>query len=112
MPQPLPPAAWRAIRWVVVVGTLLLAALAFLLPGVGLELFWGVYVPLMPLLFLIAPGIWRNICPLASFNQIPRTLGFTRGLTIPSGLQAYTPLISMGLLFLIVPMRKVVIDQS
>ena len=40
---------------------------------------WKVVIPLLPLLFLVAPGLWRNICPLAASNQTPRALGITQG---------------------------------
>ena len=30
-----------------------------------------------PILFFVAPGLWRNICPLAAANQAPRWFGFS-----------------------------------
>ena len=35
---------------------------------------WKVIIPTLPLLFLVAPGLWRNLCPLAASNQTPRAL--------------------------------------
>jgi hypothetical protein len=46
-----------------------------------------VIVPLFPLLIFVAPGLWRNICPLAAANQLPRVLGFGRGRTVPDWLR-------------------------
>ena len=43
-------------------------------------LFWGVAVPCLPALFAIAPGLWRQVCPMAFANQLPRLLGFGRAL--------------------------------
>lgn len=111
-PTRLSPLAWRLLRWCGAGCAAALVILSIIDPTLGLRLFWATYVPVLPLLFLIAPGIWRNICPMASLNQIPRTLGFTRGLTLPPRVQQYTPLISAGLFLLIVPLRRVVLDHS
>jgi NADPH-dependent 2,4-dienoyl-CoA reductase/sulfur reductase-like enzyme/ferredoxin len=86
-------------------------AIAWRNPPLGVRIFWGAFVPSLPLIFLIAPGTWRNVCPMAALNQVPRTLGFTRGLTVPQRVQQFTPLISAGLFLLIVPLRKVVLEQ-
>ena len=57
-------------------------------PGRGLFGLFGVVVPLLPILFFLAPGLWRNICPLAAANQAPRVFGFSRGRTPPDWLRA------------------------
>ena len=44
---------------------------------------WKVVIPALPLLFMVAPGVWRNICPLATSNQTPRALGITKALNPP-----------------------------
>jgi len=64
------------------------------------------------LLFLIAPGLWRNVCPMASLNQLPRALGCTRGWTLPSRVQQNAPLVSAGLFLLILPLRKITLDHD
>ena len=56
-------------------------------------------VPLLPILFFTAPGLWRNICPLAASNQAPRGFSFTRALTPPDWLRRYGALISIVLFF-------------
>ena len=53
-------------------------------PAGALFAFFKIIVPLLPILFFVAPGLWRNLCPLAAANQTPRVLGFTRGLTAPA----------------------------
>src|SRR5918998_3950022 len=97
MPERAHPLVWRALRWVGVACALGVVAASILDPPLGLLIFWGVFVPLIPLVFLVAPALWRNVCPMASLNQLPRTLGFTRGLTLPLWVQQYAPLISAGL---------------
>jgi hypothetical protein len=48
------------------------AALLIAVPDTGLFVMWKVVIPLLPVLFLVAPGIWRNLCRLAASNQAPR----------------------------------------
>jgi hypothetical protein len=62
-------------------------AVMFVRPAAGLFVFFQVIVPLWPLLIFVAPGVWRNICPLAAMNQIPRVLGFGRARTAPDWLR-------------------------
>ena len=38
---------------------------------------------------MVAPGLWRNLCPLAASNQTPRALKLTRALTAPNWLKEY-----------------------
>jgi nitrite reductase (NADH) large subunit len=112
MPERLHPRVWRVLRWFGVACALTIVAASILVPPLGLLLFWGVFVPVVPLVFLVAPALWRNVCPMASLNQIPRTLGLTRGLTLPLWVQQYAPLISAGLFLAIVPFRKVLLESS
>ena len=112
MRQPLPPLGWRVARWLAGAVTAVVVGLCFVRPQVGLLIFWGAFVPLLPVLLLVGPGLWRNVCPMASLNQVPRTLGFTRGLTVPARIGPYAPLISAGLFLVIVPLRHSLLDRS
>jgi hypothetical protein len=111
LPEQVPPWVWIILRCLGVSFLLGTTVAGFLAPTMSLMLFWGLVVPLTPLVFLIAPGFWRNVCPLATLNQIPRTLGFTRARSLPRGVQQYAPFFSAGLFFVIVPLRKVLLDQ-
>jgi nitrite reductase (NADH) large subunit len=81
MPRLLPGWAWRLLRALSVIGALAMAALLVLEPDLGLPLFWGLVVPVLPLVFMFTPGLWRNLCPLATSNQLPRRLGLSQGWT-------------------------------
>ena len=59
-------------------GAMAIAAWLVCKPEQGLPFFWGLLVPVLPLLFMLLPGLWRNVCPLASSNQAPRRLGLTK----------------------------------
>ena len=79
----LTPRFWRWERVGVVLAALVYVGVLFVAPAAGLLLWWRLTVPVLPLVFLLAPGIWRNVCPLAAANQAPRRFNFTRALTPP-----------------------------
>ncbi len=81
-------------------------------PAKGLELWWKLAIPLLPLLWLCAPGLWRNLCPLAASNQTPRLLRFTRGLTIPDWYREYAPVVGMVAFILLVASREPLLNSS
>ncbi len=108
----LPIPAWHALRGLSLATTAGLLWLCFAEPALALTLFWGLAVPLLPLVFLTLPGLWRNLCPLAATNQLPRLFGLTRGLTLPNGLRRYAVLIGLGALFLAVSARRVLFDTD
>lgn len=83
----LPPAAWWALRAAVLGVTVALAALLVVQPERGLLLFWGLAVPLLPALLVLAPGLWRQVCPMATLNQLPRAAGIARGRELPPALK-------------------------
>lgn len=39
------------------------------IPSVGLDLVWGFLVPVLPLVLVMVPGVWRNLCPLATVAE-------------------------------------------
>src|SRR5947209_6894918 len=95
IPTRVPQWAWHALRVVSVVSAITLSIVLIVRPQLGLLIWWGVVVPSLPLLFFIAPGLWRNICPLAAANQTPRLFRFTRGLTQPRWLKEYAYVIGI-----------------
>jgi hypothetical protein len=78
----------------------------------GLMLLWQALVPLAPLVLVIAPGLWRNVCPLATLNGLPGRLGWTRGRRLPARAQRVAPALSAGLFCAVLPLRGVALDQS
>lgn len=89
LPTVLPRVVWHALRKASVISALAIAALLALEPEIGLPLFWGLIIPALPLVFMFMPGLWRNLCPLATSNQIPRRHKFMRAATrrtLPQGI--------------------------
>src|SRR5439155_26411304 len=60
----------------------------------------------------LAPGLWRNICPLAATNQIPRLFGFSRGLTLPGWLRDNYYMVSVAIFVIVIASRKVIFNQN
>ncbi len=112
LPRCLPISAWHTIRVISVLVYLALVAGLFIRPAGALFTFFKVVVPLLPILFFVAPGLWRNICPLAAVNQAPRVLGFTRGFTAPKWLRRYGFIIALVLFFGITSARIAVFNTD
>lgn len=112
MKQLVPQLGWHLMRILTVGITWGLCLTLFIRPAVGLELLWKGIVPLLPLLFFVAPGFWRNACPLAATNQTPRLFGFTRNLTPPKWFTDYNYVIAITLFLIIVTHRKVIFNTD
>jgi NADPH-dependent 2,4-dienoyl-CoA reductase/sulfur reductase-like enzyme/ferredoxin len=100
------------IRTAVLAVTLTIVGLLWFDKPLGLRIFWGIAIPMLPIFFFVAPGVWRNICPLASSNQLPRALKWTRALTPPPWLKRYSYAISITFFFAFVSLRKIGLQTS
>lgn len=96
---------WRTLQWLVwLVGLAIFLALVFF-PQTGILLFWNILIPVAPALFVLATGIWRNICPLATVSMLPHHLKISRKKRAIQQQQGQFALIGTLLLFTIVPLR-------
>lgn len=89
-----------------VVGVALVGLLLFW-PAVGIALMWNLIIPIAPALVTISPGLWRNICPMATVHMMPQRLGISRNIRMPEWGAAALGVTSMILLFAVVPMRRI-----
>jgi hypothetical protein len=95
---------WRSAQ---VLGLLLTAALlAGLLvrPEAALRILWYGVIPVLPAVFLVQPGLWRNVCPLATLNTLAGAR--TRGLVLHPRAARWTVPAGIALLALLVPARR------
>ncbi|WP_199742749.1 FAD-dependent oxidoreductase [Nocardia stercoris] len=111
LPSRIPLRLWQIARLVSVVAYLAVVVALFVRPAGGLFVFFGIVVPLLPGLFLIAPGLWRNICPLAATNQVPRLFGFTLAKNPPEWLYSRGYLVAITLFFGIAGARLAGLDR-
>lgn len=111
-PQQGPAVLW----WFLRLATLgVVAGLASFLvrdPEQGLKLFWTVAMPILPLFFAFAPGFWRQVCPMAFANQVPRTFGFSQGKSLPKPVKAAAFLIASTTFFALVSLRPFLFNVS
>ncbi len=106
-----PPWLWRLIR---LAGLAVTAGLLWLLaarPELGARLFWLAAIPALPLLFLLAPGFWRNVCPMAVLNQLPRRLGLSAGRPLPAWARENAYLVAVALLVALVFLRHPLLNH-
>ncbi|HEX5621573.1 MAG TPA: FAD-dependent oxidoreductase [Solirubrobacteraceae bacterium] len=103
---------WQAIRVVTLLGAIALALALVVVPDTGLFVLWRLIIPVLPLLWLVVPGLWRNICPLSASNQTPRVLGLSKGRTAPAWLKEYGFVIAAAMFIAFVSLRKVGLDDS
>jgi NADPH-dependent 2,4-dienoyl-CoA reductase/sulfur reductase-like enzyme/ferredoxin len=108
----IPLAVWQGMRAGSIVGALIVAGLLVAVPDTGLFVMWKVVIPTLPLLFLVAPGVWRNLCPLAASNQTPRALKITKALTAPQWLKEYGYVIAFSLFGVFIVLRRLGLDDS
>lgn len=100
---------WSALQILVLAALPLWIWLILAFPRFFLPLFWNVVVPLLPLVFLVQPVLWRNVCPLATLNQWTGKRGGGRSLgrgAIGSGV------LTLATFALLLPARPLVFDES
>ena len=73
----------------------------------GRDAFWNVLIFAAPLLFALAPGVWRNICPMGTTSMLARHLSISKGKEQDQKTQGIFYLISVILLYMLVPLRHV-----
>lgn len=106
------PLAWRFAQVIVWLVGLAMFLLLIFAPKLGLHVFWDGLIPLAPALFVFTPGLWRNICPLASSALLPRHMGWSRQIQVTRIWQGRFMLIGTALLFGFIPLRHVVLNTS
>lgn len=103
---------WRTIQFIVwLIGAVILACLIFL-PQTGITLFWNILIPVAPMLFVLGMGIWRNVCPLATTNLLPRHLGLSKQKKMSALQSGLFGLIAVIALYILVPLRHALFNKS
>ncbi len=103
---------WRIVQTLVwLVGAGIIFSLIFY-PTIGIHLFWNILIPVAPALFVVAVGVWRNVCPMASNALFPRHMGFSKRRKLTEIQTGKLNLIAVISLFLIVPLRHAIFDTN
>lgn len=106
-----PPVIWLTVACLLAASIVVLCVILVGNPELGLTLTWSVAAPALPLVFLIAPTVWRNVCPLALVNQLPRLGGFSRGLEAPQLITRHGFTIAATSFVGLVALRPVLLDH-
>ncbi len=112
IPTRLPQWIWWALRVLTLLVTFALIAVLAMQPALGLDLFWKLIIPSLPLVFAVIPGVWRQVCPMALVNQLPRTFGFGLARTLPPWAKNVAYLVSTLVFFFVVTLRHVVFNSE
>ena len=112
MPAKVPVIVWRILRGLALAAVIGISWLVVAYPDVGFTIFWRILIPSLPLLFAVAPGVWRQICPMAMLNQIPRKLGFSLERTLPLYFKNLAYFIAVLSFFFLVSLRHVYFNKE
>lgn len=108
-PSAEPPAGahplWSAARWAVWGAGGALLGLLWNGSSLGTTLLWNVLVPLAPAILVWAPGVWRNLCPLATTARLARSLPGSAGRPLSAAAQGRLLLAGTLALGIVVPAR-------
>ena len=81
-------------------------------PSLGLHLLWNVLIPVAPALFVVAPGVWRNLCPLGTLSLAPAHLGLSQDKPLSRAWRGRLYLGAVLLLLVVVPLRRAFLDTN
>jgi len=112
MPARLSLRFWHGIRFISIAGLVAVAVGGVARPADTLTFFWGLVIPVLPLVFLVAPGSWRNVCPLAGINQASRYMGVTKQVPAPAWLRDHGFSIATVLFVGLALTRKVLFNRN
>lgn len=103
---------WRIAQTAVwLAGAFILFCMLFF-PSLGLLLFWDILIPLAPALFVVEAGLWRNVCPLATTNLLPRHWGISKRKKLSVTQLGFLNLAGVIILYTIVPLRHAVFNMN
>lgn len=106
------PAVWRRLQSILLLGGIALVGLLVVYPTLGVTILWNILIPAAPALLVVVPGLWRNICPMATFSLLPRHLGISRKKIIDRRWVGYLEIASIAALLLIVPLRHLSLNTN
>ena len=103
---------WRLVQSLIWVIGLFIVFCLIIYPSLGIHLFWNILIPVAPALLVIAVGLWRNICPMASTALFPRHRSFSKRKKLSLPQTGKLNLIAVIALFVIVPLRHVLFNAN
>lgn len=105
-----PTPVWRIAQAIVLLAAAALLIELFRHPDAAGVLFWKGVVPLLPATFMLSPSLWRNVCPLATCNELAAAVG--AGRRLPLGWASLASLAGVAWLVTAISLRRVLFDDS
>ena len=102
---------WRMFQVVFLLIGLSILALLFFAPQIGIHAFWDGLIPVAPVLLVLLPGLWRNVCPLAFSAILPHRLGISSKKRLSLAQQGQLMLTGLLLLLFLLPWRHILLDN-
>lgn len=102
---------WHVIRAASCLGGITLWLMLVLQWDMGLLIFWHILIALVPALIIFAPGLWRNICPMATSASIVSALTPYKKIQLSVASQHRLAVAATLSLLLIVPLRHFIFDH-
>lgn len=103
---------WRTAQIAVLALGLGIFAALLCFPEIGRHALWDVLITAAPALLVLAPGLWRNICPLGTVAFLPHHLRRSLKRRLPPSWPGRLSLVGVGLLLVLVPARHVLLDPE
>lgn len=103
---------WYGLQGALVVMGLVIVGALLWAPTLGLHLLWDILIPAAPLLFVLVPGFWRNVCPVSTAGMLAQRSGHSFKRKIPIGVAAWLGFAGVTLLYVAVPLRHVLFDLN
>lgn len=103
---------WKIAQLILWAAGVALLSTLILKPDLGITLFWNVLIPVAPALLVLGTGIWRNICPLSVTSMFADRFGISKNWKLSPSEQSYLNLLSILILFIIIPLRHIVFNTA
>jgi len=103
---------WRSAQGILVAAGGLLVLGLLVTPEPAGWLLWNLVVPVVPGLLALAPGLWRNLCPLATLAMAAGKLGLGRARRPEVPWLHALQLGGVLLLLALVPLRHLGLEES
>jgi hypothetical protein len=104
--------AWRFAQSFVWLGGIAILYCLLFFPSTGIMLFWNILIPAAPALLVLFAGLWRNVCPLATTNLLPRHLGLSKRKKLSAKQTGILNLAAVLALYIIVPLRHIIFNTN
>ena len=103
---------WGLLQVALLIAGMVLCMTLLLWPTVGIDIMWNMLIPVAPALIVVAPGLWRNICPMATLSLLPRRFGWSRRRILSRSRAGVFLAVGLVGLLLIVPLRHLSLNTD